>query len=126
MIKLTVEQFLMAIVKYYGEYENPHVKKEVAKYVSSNYTPSELYRLWKKTQLGYSTKWRVTPDIAIFEEINKKHGIISFINGTRVISECDTKKTLEPPEEVEDFSADIDLLMQGFKAKVIRDKKAKE
>lgn len=72
---MTDIDFVKEIQDYYGEYPKGQ-KKAIGKYVVKK-SARELDILYEVCLLDYSTRWGKPPDIAIFEELARKHEIRS-------------------------------------------------
>jgi hypothetical protein len=111
---MTYKEFIIQIQKYYGVYENETVRHDVYEYVKSMYYESELDQLLFNVKKHFSIKWKTQPDIAIFNETEKKYQLIKYINEIRQIPE-EYKKQIEPVKDEEDFSGEIGEMWQEMK-----------
>jgi len=67
---MSPKEFVTRIQDYYGPYRKGQMA-EIARYLQGKH-PVYLDTLYRACLLSFSSKWRVPPDIAIFEEFSKE------------------------------------------------------
>ncbi len=65
---MTHDKFMDAVEKTYGKYENQYVRAMVCKFIA-DWNEEELDRRFAKLVRGYSTKWKIQPDVAVLIEV---------------------------------------------------------
>ena len=69
---MTAQRFIEEVEHYYGNYARSATRKQVFDYVSKTFSDRFRDRLFKRLLLDFSGQFKVTPDIAIFEEVKRK------------------------------------------------------
>ncbi len=69
---MTAQRFVEEVERYYGPYERRTTRKYVLDYISKTYSDRFRNRLFKRLLSDFSGQFKITPDIAILEELKAK------------------------------------------------------